>query len=134
MDEQQPAVPVVAVSGPTWDAKEIYSELKADLRGDIKEMKGDIGGRLDRQDTVLEGIDRRLDSTVTKEDLREGLREAHDRIDDVERRVEPLEAAAAATKAVVEKRVRFRTNLAWLAGLVGAAAMVAAVVVGVVVR
>lgn len=91
------------------------------------ELKKDLLDRLDKQDVTLARIDRRLDNTATKEDLRQ----IHERIDGVERRFDerilPLEQAAADERAISQHRGRFRSNLAWAAGLIGSGAIVASV-------
>ena len=113
----------------TYTAKELFDRLETRL-----------DKRLDKQDALLEGIDRRLDTTATKDDLRAvreetatGLSEVHKRIDKVveafDSRVSPLEADGAAERAVEQSRSRFRTNLAWLAGIIGTLAIVASVTV-----
>lgn len=101
----------------TWTAKEVFADLKTDLMG-----------RLDKQDVVLDHIERRLDNTATKEDIHA----VHQRIDGVEGRIVPLEQAAADEKAVEQSRARFRANLAWVAGILGACGVIAAVVVPIV--
>lgn len=102
----------------TWSAKEVFADLKKD-----------IIHRFDRTDQTLESIDRRLDNAATKDDVSQ----IHRRIDGLETavndRLVPLEQQADAEKAVEQNRGRFRANLAWVAGLAGAAAMVASVLI-----
>lgn len=107
-----------SASDTTWSVKEVFDGLKSDILH-----------RLDKQDAVLETIDRRLGSMATKEDVHQ----IHERIDGVEARLDarlgPLEQAAANEQAVAQNRSRFRSNLAWAAGIAGTAAIVASVVV-----
>jgi hypothetical protein len=103
----------------TWSVKEVFDDLKKDILQ-----------RFDRQDDALRSLDRRLDATATKVDLRD----IHQRIDGVEARLTPLEQQVADERAIATNRERLRGRLAWLATLVGSAAVVASVVVLVVVH
>ena len=120
MPDQPPPQVVVnqPTPEPTWSAKEVFADLKADLIH-----------RFDKTDTTLEGIDRRLDQAATREDVTQ----LHRRIDgldaSVNDRLVPLEQQAADERAVEQSRGRFRTNLAWAAGIVGAIGIVAAAVI-----
>ncbi len=112
-DHDQTAHVVVTAPEVTWTVKEVFGDLKRDL------LK-----RFDTQDKALDLIDRRLDSTATKEDVHE----IHERIDRVESRITPLEQAAADEKAIESNRGRFRSMLAWGAGILASLAITAALV------
>lgn len=118
----QPQV-IVQTPEPTWNAKEVFADLK-----------GDLVHRFDRQDDTLREIHNELKTMATKDDIREvreelatGLREAHQRIDGVVERLSPLEADDAAEKAVDASRGRKRAFLAWAAAIVATVAIVASV-------
>jgi len=111
-EQQVPAV--VVASGDTWSVKEVYGELKSDIMG-----------RFDKQDDRLESIDRRLDSMATKDDVTQ----LHQRIDGVEARIVPLESGVAREVAIESNRSRKRATLAWAAGILASAAIVAGLVI-----
>lgn len=117
----QPIPQVVVQQTPpaeaTWSVKEVF----ADLKGDLIQRFNNVDGR-------LESIDRRIDSTATKEDISE----IHHRIDGVEARIVPLEKAAESEQAIEQNRARFRTGLAWAAGVASACAICASVVIPLV--
>ena len=123
MAEQVPQVVVQqqAPTDPTWSTKEV-----------IIAMESRINHRLDRQDDALGTIQSELRTMATKEDIRE----VHERIDGVvatvNERVGPLEQQASAEQAIEQNRGRFRTNLAWVAGILGSAAIVTSVIITVV--
>ena len=102
-DQPAPQV-VVAQTGDTWSVKEVFGDLKAD-----------IVHRFDNVDSVLNALDKRLDSTATKADIGE----VHKRIDGVVARIVPLEVALTAAQtrqeAVQEHRGRVwtRREKAW---------------------
>lgn len=108
----------MADTEPTWSAKEVFADLKTDLLH-----------RFDKTDQTLEGIDRRLDNAATRDDVSQ----IHRRIDGLESavndRLVPLEQQASDEKAIEQNRGRFRTNLAWAAGILGTLAIVASVTV-----
>ncbi len=87
----------------TWTAKEVFSDLKTDLVQ-----------HLNKQDTVLTRIDRRLDDTMTKADGRE----IHERIDAIDRRTTKLEderdADIIAATALGGRRDRIAKRAAWI--------------------
>jgi len=103
----------------TWTAKEVFQDLKQDILH-----------RFDKTDAVLAGLGRRLGTMATKEDLRQ----IHSRVDEVEARIVPLEHDAANERALAESHRRFRGHVAWAAGVVAAAAMIAAVILPFVVH
>ena len=106
---------------PMWSAKEVFADLKSDLLH-----------RFDKTDSTLEGIDRRLDNAATREDVSQ----IHRRIDGLETAVNdrllPLEQQSADEKAIEQSRSRWRTNVAWLAGLIGVTAMAVSVIVTII--
>ncbi len=110
-------------SEPTWSAKEVFADLKTDLLH-----------RFDKTDQTLEGIDRRLDNAATREDVSQ----IHRRIDGLEatvnERLAPLEKQADAEQVIEQSRSRFRTNVAWVAGILGTLAIVASVTVPILVH
>lgn len=116
-DQPIPQV-VVQAADPTWSTKEV-----------IVAMEGRINHRLDRQDDTLGAIQSELRQMATKEDIRE----VHERIDGVvstvNERLAPLEHQASAEQAIEQNRGRFRSNLAWAAGILGTLAIVASVTV-----
>jgi hypothetical protein len=118
-----PGVPTQAASEPTWTAKEVFTDLKRDLLR-----------RFDKTDQTLEAIDRRLDNAATRDDVSQ----LHRRIDGVElainERFAPLEQQASDEKAIEQNRGRFRSNLAWVAGIAGTLAIVGSVVVPLLVH
>lgn len=100
----------------TFTAKELFDRLE-----------GRLDKRLDKQDDVLLSIDRRLDNTATKDDVRE----LHQRIDGVVERVKPLEDQAASERAIEANRSRVKGNWTWVFGIAGTLAIVASVLVAV---
>lgn len=120
MAEQQIPQVVVqqAAADPTWSTKEV-----------IIGMETRINHRLDRQDDTLGAIQSELRTMATKEDIRE----VHERIDGVvatvNDRLVPLEQQSANEKAIEQNRGRFRSNLAWAAGIAGTCAIIASVAV-----
>lgn len=110
--------PVVVQTDPGWSTKEY-----------IEGMEGRLNHRLDRQDDTLGAIHAELRTMATKDDIRE----VHERIDGVvatvNERLSPLEKQASAEQVIEQSRGRFRSNLAWAAGIVGTIAIVASVTV-----
>lgn len=94
----------------TYTVKEVISDLKTDLVG-----------RFDKVDHRLESIDRRVDTTATKEDIRE----VHQRIDGLEtdhgHRIQKLEDHHSEVEAVNGHKRRL-----W--AVAGAAALIVATV------
>lgn len=96
----------------------------------IADLKGDLVGRFDKVDTRLESIDRRVDTTATKEDVREvsqrvdGLERAHDL------RISSLEDWRVADRAVAARRTVTTTTQRWAIGI--GATCAAALVAGLI--
>lgn len=112
-------------------------------------LENRLDKRFDKQDATLKDVQvdlKNMSATVaTKDDIREvrtdmtrGFREAHERMDGIERRfdkrISPLESDDAAEKAVEANRNRVRAVVTWGAGIIGTLAIVASVIVTIVLR